>query len=273
MGSTLVPPRSHPPADESADHLARWRTPALVVGGLAAITCVTLLFVGVDSTRLRVVVLLLASASIAAVAALLPTTWRARTALVATTFVAAAGFLPAVIAADPGPAPQPPSQREATVNADYLAQLLRQGPFTESLPAPLLVAGLADIGLEDASAAHRVDAVQVVITNSGAVPGLADVAALAWIETYRTEAEAQARAEAALAAAEERYAGLGGSSGDADGFCVVADTYWLCGGRRGTTYAEVDLSPNPNATNGLATGTVAALLDYAARTAKLAATD
>ena len=97
--------------------------------------------------------------------------------------------------------------------------------------------------------------------------------ALAWIETYRSEDEARARAEAAFTDAKERYDGFGGFTGGADGFCVVANGFWLCGGYRGMTYAEVDLSPNPNATNGLATSTLAALLDYSARAAKVAATD
>jgi hypothetical protein len=105
------------------------------------------------------------------------------------------------------------------------------------------------------------------------VPEANDVAALAWIETYRSEDEARARAEAALAQAQKTFAGMGGSTGDASGFCVVASSYWLCGGYRGMTYAEVDLSPNPNSTNGLVTSTLAAVLDYAARSAKLAATD
>ena len=70
-----------------------------------------------------------------------------------------------------------------------------------------------------------------------------------------------------------REAGFGGSAGDAESFCVVADTYWLCGGQRGTAYVEVDLAPNPNSTQGIAAGTVSALLDYTAKMTKLAAAD
>lgn len=249
--------------------LPAWRLLGLVGCSAAALGLGAALFAGVESRGLRVACLLLAGGAVAGVAGLLPASWRARTALVATTFVAAVGVLPVVMAQDPGPGPKPDTP---SINADYLAQVLRQGPFTEPLPAPLVASGLADINIGAASAAHRVDAVQVGLTNSGQ-GGFSDVAALAWIETYRSEDEARARAEAAFADAKERYDGFGGFSGDAAGFCVVADSYWLCGGYRGMTYAEVDLSPNPNSTNGLATGTLAALLDYSARAAKVAATD
>ncbi len=259
-------------AETPADGVGRGRLVGLVVAGLVAAGLVVLLWLGVGSSRWQVVLLIGASLAIAGVAALLPTSWRARTALVATTFVAAAGVLPLVVTSDsdpepPGPGPQP------AVNADYLVQLLGDGPFTEPLPAPFAVSGLADAGIGDPGAAQRVGAVEVTLTNSGAQPGLADLAAYAWIEVYRTEDEATARAEELLAQAEEQYAGLGGSTGDADGFSVVADQYWLCGGRRGTVVVRVDLAPNPSSTQAIASGLVAALLDYSARMAKLAAAD
>ncbi len=270
MSTDVRPPPTEEPASTQRAAPSGWRLAGLVSCSVTAFALAAVLFAGVESRGVRVACLLLAGGAVAGVAALLPTSWRARTALVATTFVAAVGVLPVVMAEDPGPGPTPDT---LSINADYLAQVLRQGPFTEPLPAPLVASGLADINIGDSSAAHRVDAVQLVLTNSEQAPGPTAVAALAWIETYRSEDEAHARAEAAFSDAKERYDGFGGFTGDAAGFCVVADTYWLCGGSRGMTYAEVDLSPNPNSTNGLATSTLAALLDYSARAAKVAATD
>jgi hypothetical protein len=59
-------PAPEAPSDEVPGPFERWRL--AVLGGLAlvAVVCVVLLFVGVDSTRLRVVVLVGANGVIAA---------------------------------------------------------------------------------------------------------------------------------------------------------------------------------------------------------------
>lgn len=271
MTLDVGPPDTALPSSASSGSIGRWRVAGLVVAGLVAATLVVLLWTGIDSSRWRVAALLLASLAIATVAALLPTSWRARTALVATTFVAAAGVLPIVVTSDD---PEPPPRPDPVViNADYLVELLRDGPFTEPVPAPFVVQSLGDADTGDPGAVARVGAVEVVLANTGTDPGLADLAAYGWIEVYRTETEAIERAEGVLADAEEQYAGMGGSTGDADGFSVVADQYWLSGGRRGTVVVRVDLAPNPNSTQAIASGLVSALLDYSARMTKLAAAD
>jgi hypothetical protein len=60
--------------------------------------------------------------------------------------------------------------------------------------------------------------------------------------------------------AKEYDPGLGKMSGE--GFCVLGNDFWVCGGYREFAYAEVTISPGINAFRGIATGTVSALLRY-----------
>lgn len=243
-------------------------TVGTTVAALVAIASVIALIVGIDSRPLRLTVLLLASAAIAVVVVLLPTTWRTRSALLVTAFLAAAGFLPTLTNGSQGSDDsQEPTKR---VNAQYLADLIRKGPFTESLPSGLVAGRLVDVGISDSSAARRLDAVQLMITASPEV--LESVGANGYIETYGSPEETVSRARARLDGLKTQYEGFGGSSGTAESFCVVGNGEWICGGYRGLVYAEASVYPNGNAFMPLASGTVSAELRYADRMTTLAST-
>jgi len=243
-------------------------TVGITVAALVAIASVVALIVGIDSRPLRLTVLLIASAAIAVVVVLLPTTWRTRSALLVTAFLAAAGFLPTLTNVNQGVNDsQGPIKR---VNTQYLADLIRKGPFTESLPSGLVAGELVDVGISDSSAARRLDAVRLIITASP--ESLEDVGANGYIETYGSREEAASRARARLSDLKIQYEGFGGSSGAAESFCVVGNGEWICGGYRGFVYAEASVYPNSNALLPLASGTVSAELRYTDRMTTLAST-
>lgn len=91
----------------------------------------------------------------------------------------------------------------------------------------------------------------------------------AHLETYESTEAARGRAEASLQTAASRYS-LGIEDVEPENFCLADPSFWLCGGYRGLVYAEVTLSPSPNANLPLARGTLAALLRYADDRARLA---
>lgn len=240
-------------------------TVGTIGAALVAIASVSALIVGIDSRPLRLTVLLVASTAIAVVVVLLPTTWRTRSALLVTAFLAAAGFLP-ILTND---SQEPINGQEPTkkVNAQYLADLIRKGPFTESLPTGLVAGEIVDVRISDASAARRLDAVQLMITAT-----LEDVGANGYIETYGSPEEALSRANARLDELKTQYEGFGGSQGTAESFCVVGNGEWICGGYRGFVYAEASAYPYSNAFLPLASGTVSAELRYTDRMTTLAST-
>lgn len=233
------------------------RTVITTVAALIAIASVIALIIGIDSRGLRLTMLLLASAAIAVVVVLLPTSWRARSALLATAFLAAAGFLP-ILTTDS----QEPPRR---VNAQYLADLIRRDPFTEPLPSGLVAGELVNVGIADASAARRLDAVRLLITSS-----LEDSGADGYIETYGSPEEAVSRARARLDGLKKQYEDFGASEGTAESFCVLGNGEWICDGYRGFVYAEASVYPGANAFLPQATSTVSAELRYADRMTTLA---
>jgi hypothetical protein len=155
-------------------------------------------------------------------------------------------------------------------NPVALAALLRQGPFSETLPDGLEAEGLTDVTIEDPASAARVDAIELEVNSSGA-PG---VGVFAHLEVYPT-------AEAATRRAEERIDLLKRTfspatvQGDAASYCsdgtIRGPTAWECGGASGLVYAEATVSPNANAYLPLATGTVSAILGYGDEKARVAA--
>jgi hypothetical protein len=182
----------------------------------------------------------------------------------AAAFVAAAGVLPAFLSSgDSAPAPPPP--RQAQVHADYLAELVRRGPFTQQLPPPLRVERLRDVRISDPSASARLDAVWVDIDTS-AEEGLS---VFALIEVYPSPSAAAKRQAARIALHRRLYPEarvydncfdeLGGHGGG-----------WTCVAARRHAYAEAAVSPSDTAHMGLATGTLTALLRYTDRLTKVA---
>jgi hypothetical protein len=151
------------------------------------------------------------------------------------------------------------------VHPQYLAELVRKGPFTEELPAPLRARGIKEVGVGDPSAAARLDAVQVDI-DASAEPNLY---AFALIETYPTPAAAAKRKAARLAFFRRNYGAKNVYGGCVDDYGAHGGG-WTCVDVRGYSYAEAAISPSDNAHTPLATGTLAALLRYTDRLTKVA---
>jgi hypothetical protein len=162
-----------------------------------------------------------------------------------------------------GPAPNPGPNPEA------LAALLRQGPFSETLPDGLQAKGLGDVNIGDSSASRRLDAVELKISTQDA-PG---ISASAHFEVYPTAAAAAARAAARIALLK-RVSGAQAVQGKSASYCsdgtIHGPTAWECGGASGLVYAEATVFPDSNANQPLATGTAAAILRYADEKARVA---
>lgn len=178
---------------------------------------------------------------------------------------AALGIAGFVISAD-GDAPPKPDRRGT--NPIALAALIRQGPFTEELPTPLRAAGLGDVNIADASAANRVDAVQL----KARWPDDTLFSFFAHLEVYRSADAAFERAQARIREIKELY-GPEVIRGTSESYCAYLDQdgTWECGGSRGPVYAEATVSPNANAYQHFATGSASALLDYSEEKARVAA--
>lgn len=231
----------------------------VVLAAIVAIASTAWASIGEGGQWEKVVLLLVACASTAAVVVLLPAGVRGKVGAFMGAFVAAAGVLPVIVFF--------PESSEPAPNSRFTAELIRRGPFEGSLPGYLQATGLADVGISDASAAQALDAVQLVIVADPARdPFLTEESpgtqVFAHMEVYGSETAARERAGTSLRLALDRYdAGLEEVS--PEGFCMLDAEFWLCAGHRGLVYAEVTLSPSANANLPLARGTLAAMLRYA----------
>ena len=155
-------------------------------------------------------------------------------------------------------------------NAVAYAALLREGPFTEDLPDGLKADGLAEVNIAEASAAGSLATQQLQVSSNDA-PGVTGV--FAHFEVYPTPEDALARAKARIALLK-RIVGSEKVQGGPSSYCsyetIRGPTSWECGATRGLVYAEATVTPNPNATQYLATDTVSALLKYADEKARVA---
>jgi hypothetical protein len=156
-------------------------------------------------------------------------------------------------------------------NPVALSALLRQGPFSESLPDGLEATGLTDVNIADPSATGRVDALELEVGTSPA-SGAVDV--FSHFEVYPTPDAATQRSEARIADLKAIF-GPELVHGDASSYCsdgtTGGPTSWECGGASGLVYAEATVTPSSNANLPLATGTVSAILGYADEKARVAA--
>lgn len=155
-------------------------------------------------------------------------------------------------------------------NPVALAALLRQGPFSESLPDGIMADGLTDVNIGDPSAAGRTDAVQLEVDTSNS-PGVTGF--FSHFEVYPTPDAATRRADARIGLLK-RILGAEKVQGNAASYCsdgtIGGGASWECGGASGLVYAEATVSPNGNAFLPLATGTVSAVLGYADEKARVA---
>ena len=248
---------------------------------IAAVTGLAILLTAALAARVisetwRVAVLLVICVLIAVVASLLPESVRKNMKTPVAAFVAAVGVLAIFIQTSPDN--QVAKPEKDNTNTQYLADLVRKGPFTEALPPPLVAGSLLDVRIADPSSAQKIDAVQLEIkidpVKAKDFPGL-DLQTFAHMEVYSTREEAARRGSVSLDDLRRRYQGT--VSGTAENFCVdggggVGGDFWTCAGVRDFVYAEVTLSPAPNANLPFATGTVGAILRYADRQTDLATT-
>jgi hypothetical protein len=262
---TVYPAAPPPTAGPAGHRLAR--VAGIAACAVAAAALVVLLFMGIADRVWRLAALVGAAAAVAGVVVLLPASLRARARLLGAAFLAAIGVLPLVVTADPGP-PAPPPASTKPVNADYLANLIEQGPFTERLPAPLAAGALVRVPISGPGAATKVSAVQLRFSG----PDDPATGGGAFIETYRSTDEAAARAAARLEELRTVEAPLWADEGDAaKGYCVSGKgQYWTCGGHRGLVVVEVVVFPPSNANHALATEALTAVLRYTDRMAVLA---
>jgi hypothetical protein len=160
-----------------------------------------------------------------------------------------------------------PAPTTGGASPSAVAALIRQGPFSSALPAPLQPQGLSDVNISDASAANRIDAIQLKATDpTGGVEAF-----FAHIEVYGSEAAATSRARARMDEIARLY-GENQIQGTPMSYCAYLDPEpaWECGGSTGLVYAEATVTPNPNANRIFAAGSAAALLRYAEEKARVA---
>jgi hypothetical protein len=242
------------------------RRALIAIVAAVAVLLTAALATGFISEGLRLAVLLVVCSLIAVVAVLLPESARKSMKTPVGAFVAAVGVLALFIQTNPSDRTNPTTEK---TNTQYLADLVRKGPFTETLPAPLVAGSLSDVRIADPSSAQKIDAVQLEITidptRAEDLGGL-ELQSFAHMETYSTREEAARRASQSLDDLRRRYQGT--VSGKAESFCVDGGSggdFWTCAGVRDFVYAEVTISPAPNATLPFATGTVGAMLRYVDR--------
>ncbi|GAA0454761.1 hypothetical protein ABZ951_25505 [Streptomyces sp. NPDC046215] len=226
---------------------------------------VVFLTIGIQPRAFRLSVLFLASGVVAGVVIRLPASWRTRTGLIATSFLAAIGVLP-ILAENPDPASNPPGAK-TRINASYLAGLIRKGPFTEPLPGGMWVKGFEDVQIGDAG--PRVDAVALELDWPPEYDPFRDYdGPNAHIEIYRSPSDAAKHADERITVLKKQYNGP--VHGSRDGYFLFGNHETLAGGTRGHVYVEAYSFPDSNGHRPLATGTVNAMLNYAEKMGKIA---
>jgi hypothetical protein len=160
------------------------------------------------------------------------------------------------------------SEPKDQISPVALAALIRQGPFTQSLPGELEPKGLADVDIGESSAAGRVDALELRASHPS------DLGFFAHLEIYSTPEAAIHRSKARIETIERIYDDSAVDGGP-EAYCayqtIRAPMSWECGGTAGLVFAEATVTPNANAYQPIATGTVAAILRFASEKAQLAA--
>ncbi len=241
--------------------MTRGQAVLVVLLTLCALALALTLGIGVVPRRWQLVGLFTTCLLVAAVAVLLPASLRVKMSPLVVAFVAAAGVVPVFVR------PSGDEPAATRTNTQYLADLVQKGPFTEPLTPPLMSEGLGPVRIADSSAAKKLSAVQLKVRADP--KDATEVNVFAHMEVYPTESDAQARARDSMNALTRRYE-TGIDRGTPESFCVYGDAFWTCAGVRKFVYAEVTVSPNPNAYLPFATETVAALLRYGDRMTLLA---
>jgi hypothetical protein len=187
-------------------------------------------------------------------------------------FVAAVSVLAILVQTNPNNHEQ--KSEEAKTNTQYLADLVRKGPFTETLPSPLEAGSLRDAYVADPSSAQKLNAVELRIAinpvKAKAIGGL-DLKSFAHMEVYPTREAAARRGNASLNDLRQRYGGT--VTGTAENFCMDGGRggdFWTCAGIRDYVYAEVTISPAAQCHPLVRHRNTGAMLRYADRQIDLA---
>ncbi|MEO3809275.1 hypothetical protein ABGB17_09780 [Sphaerisporangium sp. B11E5] len=235
-------------------------TAHLLVTTLVAVfslVMVVLLVIGAGSPLWRVVMLLAAGAGVAVVVVRIPASWRARSGLLVTAFVATVGLIPVLIVK---------GDRAGRVNVSYMADLVRRGPFTEQLPRPLTMNGFKDVLVSDSL--DKVDAVALELSWPDEYdPFEGFDGPNVHIEIYDTPERAAERARERFVAIKKQYPDSGPAEERAGGYFVFTDSELWAGGAKGHAYVEAYSFQPSNADLALAGGTVTAVLRYTDRMA------
>lgn len=164
-----------------------------------------------------------------------------------------------------------------TTNIKYLSTLIGKEPFAEQLPEPLVAYGFESFMTKEANASKKISAVQLNVKPDPTIKdqegAYSDLQVFAQIELYKSVEDASSRSRSQKTLLSKIHdTGLEPMSDDS--FCVLGDIgmygAWICGGTRGFVYVEVTVSPGVNAFQGITTGTVSALLNYADKVTALA---
>jgi hypothetical protein len=258
------------------------QTIALAISGIVVVTTTVLLLVAELTRSTWLAVLIAASLASAVFVISLPKEWRARSSLLATAFVAALGVISVLIgdstqttttsstvsprsSKDTSASPVTPPTSSKEVNARYLATLIREGPFTETLPYDASVTKIGDVQLSALSAASRIDAVEIETDAT-------DLSIYAIVETYPSPEDAEVRASADRSSLEEQYGDGDKAEVFGNTFCLwtdYADGVFFCGGNRGNVFVEVTVSPANISTRASAASALDAILNYTDKMATL----
>jgi hypothetical protein len=181
------------PDSSGAATMTRHRAVLLGLVIAAALALVVPLGLGVMSGWSQPLALFAACALVAAAVTALPPSSRKRLAPLVGAFVAAAGVLPLFVR----PAEDRDTPTEPRADVQYLAELVVDGPFTEELPDPLTVEGLAPVNIGDASAARKLSAAELEVALGPGDLGVLD-GFFAHIEVYTSPEDAADRAAASM---------------------------------------------------------------------------
>jgi hypothetical protein len=231
------------------------------------------LYIGIDARLLRLGIFVLTAALAAILVVLVPAAVRGRLGLLVSTFVTAVGLLPLLMQNESGgPAAGNAPAADPTPNIDYAVRLMSDGPFTERLPGPMQLQSislLAGGAVDDPNAAGAIELDLDMPDWLDPFEGYEGPTA--WLEVYRTEEEAAARAKARYQLLRTQYAEFGPITGDETGFYQFGNGEILSGGVSGHSYCEGTMSPDSNANVPFATGLVSSCLRYAERMLRLSA--
>lgn len=157
-----------------------------------------------------------------------------------------------------------PVVRNAAIDAQLVASLIRRGPFTENLPQPYTAGKVGDVNVGDPSAVPSIEDVELEVLGPPEAP------VFALLQVYDSPGAASRRLAEVRQTSEIRYGTEAFTLGSGE-TCFDLTTSVVCSGQRGITYAEVSIGSGSNADQAFAGSILSALLRYTDRVTALAA--